>query len=70
MPKKKVLSSDTVYQTLCELKKNREGLGLLTSDDVKPQLTRSPLSQAAVMDFNDISSNSEQHNYFQCYFSG
>jgi hypothetical protein len=40
--------------------KKRWGLGLLTSDDVKPHLTRSPLSQHDVMDFNDISSNSGQ----------
>jgi hypothetical protein len=57
------MASDIVYETLYEdsffLKKKWE-LGLLTSDDVKPHLARSPLSQHAVMDFNDISSNSEQ----------
>lgn len=45
-------------------KKTRDSKGSpkiysLTSDDVKPQLVNSPLSQAAVMDFNDISSSSE-----------
>jgi hypothetical protein len=55
------MASDIVYETLYEdsFKKKWE-LGLLTSDDVKPHLARSPLSQHAVMDFNDISSNSEQ----------
>jgi len=55
------MASDIVYETLYELfLKKKWELGLLTSDDVKPHLARSPLSQHAVMDFNDISSNSEQ----------